>query len=336
MVKARSLSVDQQAAQVVMMGVSPSGALSADAQALLADGIGGVFYTSGAGVTRSSVAARSQEIQGAARIPVIVSVDQEGGQVQGLRGGNFTAIPAATTQGQSAPDSLRANWAAWAAELHEAGINVDLAPVADVVPAGTEAANPPVGAVQRQFGSDPAAVQASVGAVLDGMKQGGVSATLKHFPGLGLVTVNTDFGSATDSVTTLDSPSVQAFYANLPRTGMVMMSLATYTQIDPAAIAALSPAVHRALREHGFTGVVISDDMGHAVAVQGIETGQRAVRFLNAGGDMALAVSVETAATMVDAVRAQAQSDPQFAAGLVDHVARVLAYKESLGLYSCR
>ena len=73
------------------------------------------------------------------------------------------------------------------AELPTAGVNLDLAPVADVVPAGTEAGNEPIGAFDRQYGSTAPEVTAAAGAVVDGLAGAGVTATLKHFPGLGRV-----------------------------------------------------------------------------------------------------------------------------------------------------
>ena len=82
---------------------------------------------------------------------------------------------------------------AMGAELGQAGVNVDLAPVADVVPPGADASNAPIGQLQREYGHDPATAASHVRAFIAGMTQAGIDTSAKHFPGLGRVVGNTDF-----------------------------------------------------------------------------------------------------------------------------------------------
>ncbi|WP_246080548.1 glycoside hydrolase family 3 N-terminal domain-containing protein [Modestobacter altitudinis] len=121
-----------------------------------------------------------------------IAVDQEGGPVQTLKGAGFDRVPTALGRGRQDPAALRSATAGWAGQLHDAEITMDLGPVADTVPAGTEADNPPIGACDRQLGSDPQAVAASVTTVVEALQDAGVVATAEHFPGLGRVRVNTD------------------------------------------------------------------------------------------------------------------------------------------------
>lgn len=332
--QARALPTERLAASVLMITVNPALGAQADTAPLLERGVAGVFYMSRSGATTATVATTSAALQKAGPTPILISVDQEGGLVQGLRGTGFSQIPSARAQATVAPADLGQQWSTWGRELRAAGVTVDLAPVADVTPSDV-ATNPPVGDLDRGYGAEPAAASSHVGAVLDGMRAGGVSGTLKHFPGLGRLSVNTDFGEAVDSVTRLDDPILEPFYANLPRAGMVMLSSARYPAIDPERIAAFSPAVVGALRSHGFEGPVISDDLGAAAAVADVAPGERAVRFVDAGGDIVLSVSPEVSEAMVDALRAKADADPAFRSRLADSSARVLAYKESLGLVRC-
>src|SRR5262249_59369042 len=107
-------------------------------------------------------------------------------------------------------------------------------------------------------------------------------------------------------------PSLRSFRiavtAGVP---FVMIALATYTQIDPTQLAVFSPVVMRLLRSGlGFGGVIISDDLGVAAAVASIPPGQRAVSFLNAGGDMITSQSLQAAETMASAVLARAAPPP--------------------------
>jgi beta-N-acetylhexosaminidase len=96
----------------------------------------------------------TQPITGGARF--FVAANQEGGQVQQLTGPGFSVMPSAVTQGTWSVSALRAAAAGWGGELRAAGVNLDLAPVMDVVPAGGASTNAPVGELDRQFGSDPA------------------------------------------------------------------------------------------------------------------------------------------------------------------------------------
>ena len=135
------------------------------------------------------------------------------------------------------------------ASLDSAGVNVDLAPVADVVPAGTEQANPPIGVFDRQYGSTPDVVVAAAGTVIGGLAAHGVTATLKHFPGLGRVQQNTDTTAhVVDGTTTAADDQVAAFgsLAHSPAHPFVMVSSAIYTRIDPATRGRLlPPRAHR-------------------------------------------------------------------------------------------
>ncbi len=79
-----------------------------------------------------------------------------------------------------------------------------------------------------------------------------------------------------------------------------MVATAWYPRIDPDAPAAFSPAVVALLRDDlGFDGVIASDDLGVAKAVAGVPAAQRAVRFVRAGGDLAISVDAPAVLAMV-------------------------------------
>jgi beta-N-acetylhexosaminidase len=220
--------------------------------------------------------------------------------------------------------------------LHRAGLNLDLAPVADVVPAGTEATNQPIGAFDRQYGSTAAAVAAAAATVRDGLASAGVTAALKHYPGLGRVRGNTDTGPVTDTVTGPGDAGVALFgsLARSPAHPFVMVSSAVYARIDAVNPAAFSSTVvTQLLRTRlGFDGVVISDDMGTAAAVAGISPGTRAVRFFTAGGTLLLTVKPAIVPEMVQAVLARSAADPAFARQVDAAVRTALLAKARAGL----
>lgn len=268
-------------------------------------------------------------------VHLFVAVDQEGGQVQRLHGPGFSEIPSAVEQGKLAPDTLRSRAAVWGRQLSDAGVNLDLAPVLDVVPAGTESQNPPIGWYDRQYGSTPDAVAASGTAFAGGMRQGHVTAVGKHFPGLGRVTANTDTTPhVTETVTTrhdaFTRPFAAAIGAGAP---MIMMSSVYYEKIDALRPAAFSHLIVTGMLrgDLGFQGVVISDSIG-AMAFQDYPVARRAVRFIAAGGDLVLAGDPNLIPSMHDAVVARVAASARFAAKVDAAVRRVLLAKVQRGL----
>jgi beta-N-acetylhexosaminidase len=118
---------------------------------------------------------------------------------------------------------------------------------------------------------------------------------------------------------------------------MVMVALATYTKIDASQLAVFSPVVTRLLRDGlGFTGVIVSDDLGQAKAVQAIPAGNRALSFLAAGGDLVTSQNLGPAEQMAAAVLARASGDAAFRATVGAAAARVLTAKQAAGLLPCR
>jgi beta-N-acetylhexosaminidase len=217
-------------------------------------------------------------------------------------------------------------------------VNLDFAPVADVVPAGTEPDNAPIGRLEREYGSTPTNVADHVAAFIAGMQKAGVVTTAKHFPGLGRVKQNTDYSSGVvDTVTKADDPFLTPFRravdAGVPA---MMLSLATYQRLDPDRLAAFSPAITgELLRDDlGFSGLVMSDSLS-AEAVASIPVGSRAIRFLQAGGDVIVVRPVDMAVTMAQAVAARAAANPTFAARVDDAVLHVLEAKGAAGLLPC-
>lgn len=327
--------------QLLLVGIPVSDPVGGYAD-VSAYAVGGVFLAgrSSAGVDAIRAATDVLQFDGIAATGAFlhVATDQEGGLVQALKGPGFTLIPTAVQQGeQSAPELSRSS-AVWAAELRRAGITLDLAPVADTVPAATAAANPPIGASHRQYGSDPATVAAAVSTVVAALEGTNVGAAIKHFPGLGRVRANTDTSTrAVDDLTTFDDPALQPFVAGIQAgASAVMISSASYPQLDPSELAPFSSAVITDLLRGrlGYRGVVVSDDLGRAVAVQARSPGQRATDFVRAGGDLVLTVSSSDVAPMSTALVAAA-SDPVFAARVDEAALHVLIDKQQAGLLVC-
>ncbi|MGL4172595.1 MAG: glycoside hydrolase family 3 N-terminal domain-containing protein [Actinomycetota bacterium] len=332
-----TLTLRQRIGQLIMIGVpAPSTTLDPDITAALRDGsIGNVMLTGRDERGSRAIATLTTRITAAGRVLPLVATDQEGGAVQVLRGKGFSAIPSAVEQSRWSTDALRKQSTAWGRQLRSSGITMNLAPVADVVPRSIESQNAPIGAFNRHYRATTN-TGAHSAAYAAGMGDANVLATAKHFPGLGQVTANTDTAAAvSDQRTTITSPSVAAF-ANLINAGIpvIMMSSAVYEVIDPTEPACFSAEVITGLLRGklGFTGVVISDDLGQARQVSRWPPGYRAVEFVAAGGDVVLTVDSNVADAMTNALMTQAEDDPTFRRQIDDAALRVLRAKDSVGL----
>jgi beta-N-acetylhexosaminidase len=340
------LTEAQRVGQLFLVGVTDDIAGPQTTAALQQYHFGSLLlYSTSEGVTALAAATAHMQSLGTANdggVRMFIAANQEGGQVQQLTGPGFSVMPSALTQGTWSTATLRSAAAGWARELRAAGVNFDLAPVMDVVPASTAASNAPIGALDRQFGSTPAGNGAHGAAFITGMASAGVATSAKHFPGLGRVTGNTDFtADVVDNVTTPNDPDLGSFRAAVVAgVPFVMVALATYTLIDRTQLAVFSPTVMKLVRSGsgsglGFGGVIMSDDLGDALAVQSIPAASRAISFLTAGGDMITSQSLAPAQAMAAAVLAKASSSPSFRAVVDAAAQRILAAKQAFGLLTC-
>ena len=320
-----TMSLDERAGQLIMAPMF-AGGNPADLSALISTRHVGSVVLIGNwnnGTAAAKTAADALQSYAPSGNQLIVSTDQEGGQVQHLKG-------------QMSADTLRSSAKTWGGQLKQAGINVDLAPVLGTVQV-KRSSNAPIGALNRDFGLDSNGNAQHGIAFVEGMRDAGVGATVKHYPGLGAVTGNTDFTTEgiLDTTTTLDDEEIGAFNTTIKQAkpAMVMMSLATYQRIDSSAPAAFSSKIiDGTLRGSvGYDGVVISDSLS-AAAVSGIATKDLGVRLVDAGGDLACIGDTSYVTPILDGIIARAQSDPAFAKKVTASATRVMTLKYQMGL----
>ncbi len=330
------MSLEEQAGTVLMTAATVDE--FASLAPLVRDGaVGGVMIRGRSSAGVDAVASAVHTVTGASRAsaPLLVATDEEGGEVQVLSGTGFGQIPSAVDQATETPSALTSDTARWGRALSDAGVNLDLAPVADTPCPAFVHDNPPVADLDRNYGTDPAAAAKSVAAVVRGLASAGVGATVKHFPGLGCVNRNTDTDAhVVDDSIAADSARLQPFSSGMAAGARaVMVSSAIYDRIDGSQPALFSSTVIGGLLRGrlGFTGVVMSDDVGGAVALQAWTPAQRATKFVAAGGDLLLDIvpgdiPAERAA-LVDAAKA----DPSFAAKLRAAAVQVMTARLSVG-----
>ena len=334
------LSMPQRVGQLFMVGTTTGSANPATLSAVTNQHVGGIFLHSG---TRTSIAQTAAIVAQftalvspatTGGVELWISTDQEGGDVQVLSGPGFDPIPSAVQQGALPAATLQQDAATWGAQLSQAGVNVNLAPVADIVTSPAAAPqNKPIGALNREYGYDEQTVGEKAGAFAAGMRQSGVLPTFKHFPGLGRTTTNTDFAPTVDTVIDANSPDVDVYRSLIAGgPGLVMVSTAVYEKIDGSAPAAFSSKVVTGLLRGtlGYDGVVITDDVSAAASVAKWTPPQRAVLAIDAGVDIVLvSTNPGELPAMYDAVLAKAQSDPAFATKVDAAARRIVVAKQN-------
>ncbi len=259
--------------------------------------VGGVILF-GSNITSAAqlVALTSQLRQAAAnggQPPLLIATDQEGGSVKRVpwapptlsvpQMGALGSTTTASSQGQAAGTVLAC-----------AGLNNDLAPVADV-PASTSSFM----YQQGRTWSFSASTTASLSdAFATGLESGHDVPTMKHFPGLGFASLNTDTNVVTITASKSSlSPGLLPYQAAIGHgIPMVMLSNATYTAYDSANAAGWSPAISIGLLRTtlGFTGVSITDSLTGTAAARGVTATSLAIKAAKAGTDMLLLTGSET------------------------------------------
>jgi beta-N-acetylhexosaminidase len=241
--------------------------------------------------------------------PIIVGVDQEGGLVTRLSPTHgFPAVASEADTGRGTVAGARTWGRGIARTLATAGINLNFAPVVDL---NVNPRSPAIGALDRSFSANPAVVVEMATAEIQAHRSAGVRTTLKHFPGIGSSTANTDFGVA-DVTKTWTRRELEPFQ-NLIASGTADVIMAGHVvngQLDRDHPASLSKAIVTDLLrgQLGWTGPVVTDDLQAAAIVKSFGFAEAVVLALEAGNDLLLLAN-------------QQSYDPRVVAKVIDAVA---------------
>jgi beta-N-acetylhexosaminidase len=265
---ASTLSIPRLAGERIVTGFEGTDVPASLARAIRAGEVAGVILFADNLPDRATARRLTSSLQAlrrpaGLRDPLLVMVDQEGGQVVRVSG---APTASAAEMGARGAGFSRAQGERTAANLRNLGIGVDLAPVLDVArPGGV------IAATERGFGGSAAAVAATAVPFAQGLQGGGVAATAKHFPGFGAAAENTDFavqriGLSKATLRGIDEAPYRAFAAAGGE--LVMLSTAIYPALSPLPAAFARPIATGELRGRiGFEGVSITDAL-ESVAVR--------------------------------------------------------------------
>lgn len=350
-----AVPLEVEVGQMLMISL-PGPALDPQAESLITERhVGNVVYLARNVTSPDEAAALSTSLQATALaangLPMLIAIDQEGApSVLRLTADNgFTTLNynwpiacLARDDAVRAGDLLRREAKAIGEEMLAAGINLDLAPVADV---WLQPANTVVGLDHRTFGRDPGTVAALLPYFVAGLHDAGVLSVAKHFPGHGNTVGDSHLVLPDDP-----APRRQIESKNLPPfesaidagVDVVMTAHVVYPALDNRKLAGGvgTPAtlsdriVQGILREGlGFDGVVMTDDFQmKAITTTQSDTGAAAVRAVRAGVDLVLTQDYPSEVAIYDALLAEAEHDPVFRARVDKSYARIVALKRRVRL----
>jgi beta-N-acetylhexosaminidase len=263
--------------------------------------------------------------------PLLVMLDEEGGSVANVQAP--FAPPWPLEMASYGADRVRALEAINGAGLRSAGVGLNLAPVADV---RTNSLDGIIGA--RSFGSSPSVVAPLVAAAVAGLHDGGVGATLKHFPGLGGAAGDPHEAIPTDpeSEARWSAMQLPGFAAGIAAGADAVMVTAVYVPgLGGGSLPAMfSPAVVGRLRSQlGFTGVIVTDSLSMGGVLARWSLPEAAVLALAAGNDMIMLGNGDPSyeASAVAAVRAAVVSGRLDRVRLHESALRVNALRDRWG-----
>ncbi len=251
--------------------------------------VGGIIYLTANVISRQQVLSMNQAFSSASKIPLFISVDEEGGRVARL-----AKVPDMGTTVFGSMSTVKDTAEAYnvgktiGSEISELGFNLDFAPVADV---NSNPRNTVIG--NRAFSSNPQTAAAMVSAAVKGFRDSGILCTLKHFPGHGDTAADSHYSFAETSKTLeqLRETEFVPFAAGIEAMSPVVMlgHIAAPNITGDSTPASLSkPLVDILKNELGFKGLIITDALNMRAVSDYYPPAVAAVTAINAGVDILL------------------------------------------------
>lgn len=324
---AAGLSPRQRLAQLVVVGVD-AGDPPSTVKLVRDQQVGGIFL--GGNATALLQNGELGKVQQAAKVPVSVAIDEEGGRVQRIDALDGNMPSARKMAATMTPDQVRKTAAERGRQMRARGVTVDYAPDADVT---DQPDRDIVG--DRSFGADPEVARKYVLAFAQGLRDAGVRPVLKHFPGHGHASGDSHQGLVrTPPLASLRKVDLVP-YRDLGEYGEVgvmvgHLDVPGLTDGVPATLAA--PAYQLLRKDYAFDGPAITDDLGAMKAITAQYPLPAAVlKALQAGADQALWSSGGTVGPVLDRLE-QALASGELPAARVDEaLTRVLKAKRACG-----
>lgn len=334
-----SMSLEHRVAQMFMVTLHGAGMTEVGADFLRHYQPGGVVLFAANVTTPDQVTRLTNDYQTAITLaggpPLLIAIDQEGGVVARLTQG-FTVFPAPFVTTAAGEDMAYQAGQVVAQELSAVGINMNLAPVADLI---TNRNNPVI--QRRSYSNSPDVGGRAIAAIVRGTQSNHVLATVKHFPGHGESAHDShgELSSINLSAERLRAVELEPFrQAIAADVAAVMTAHIWYPAFDDVRRpATLSPNIVTGLlrEEMGFDGLIVTDAMDMNAIDMEVYFAESMVQAVEAGVDlmsMGPSFSIDIAEQSIQAVVAAVENGRISEERINDSVRRILAYKEKFGI----
>lgn len=338
------LSLEEKAAQVLMVNIAGSKTADANSIASLKGTVPGAVLLFGYNIaeTPQAVAAFLQSAvhgfqeaalrSGHTFIPPLFALDNEGGAVYRTR--RITVpVPAAEEIGKRfSIAETEELYRLLGQQMKELGLHLNLAPVAE---AGTEEVAAALGT--RAYSSEPEQAGQYAAAAVRGMQKAGILAVVKHFPGNSAADLHKGAAELTVDYETFVTRYCAPFRpAITDGAAAVLISHITVPVIEAAPFCFSAKGIALLRNDLGFHGLIITDDIAmQALRKNGASPEENAVRAIAAGCDMVMC-SLSKIYPLITAIAEKARADTSFAQRLDEAVLRVLAAKQKAGMIDVR
>ncbi|MCH9742561.1 MAG: beta-N-acetylhexosaminidase [Proteobacteria bacterium] len=292
-------SGNKQSLGFLMIGISGLKLTEAEIKQLLNPAVAGVVLFRRNYDSPEQLRALTSEIHSLRHPRLLVSVDHEGGRVQRFKTAGFTALPAMKQLGdlhdthpqQAVHLAFDLGWLL-ATELLSCGVDFSFAPVLDLDYGNSSVIG------DRAFHHNPMVISQLADALMQGMANAGMTGVAKHFPGHGYALADTHYDMAIDAreLATLVGADMMPFKYLIERhCGAIMVAHVVYPQVDTLPAGLSTIWLKQMLRERcGYTGAIISDDIGMAAVANLADGGELASKFYQAGCDLVLLCNDQT------------------------------------------
>ncbi|WP_339251131.1 beta-N-acetylhexosaminidase [Sporosarcina sp. FSL W8-0480] len=304
------MSVEEKVGQLLVVGMSGK-TFNGDIERLIRQRkVGGIILLGKNISTPSGIVQilnESKKANEGNKIPLFLSVDEEGGRVSRVPAG-LKKLPAASLVGQKNNESFAYDTGVYLAELlHAFGYNMNFAPVLDV---NSNPQNPVIG--DRSFSSDPQKVASLGMSVRKGMNDNGIISVVKHFPGHGDTHIDShkSLPVIQKSLQQLQETELVPFEKAIDENvDMIMVAHILFPELDKEFPSSLSKKIITDLlrNEMHYNGVVITDDLTMGAIVNEYSVAEAAIQSFMAGSDLLLVAGdytnqIDTFDTLVEAV----------------------------------
>ncbi len=245
--------------------------------------LGGVILFSKNIKNKEQLKALTNEIKKSSKYPIFIALDQEGGLVERLNEKNgFYDVPKPIDVAKLGVNCAKTIYQKMAKTLSQSGINLNFAPSVDLA---INPKNKVIYGYGRSFGSDVDVVKKYADIFIDQMKREGVICAIKHYPGHGSSLKDSHDGFV-DVTKTYQKREIEPFFKI--KSQMIMTAHIYNANIDKIYPATLSKKTINLLRESGFDGVIVSDDLQMGAIKKRYDLNETISLALNAGVDMLL------------------------------------------------